>query len=65
MLEIGLGGGYAPLLKHKKVFVDLLLIELSRDFSIMQCNGCHVHRVVFESTWTAAKYRNTTLKTVD
>jgi hypothetical protein len=65
MLEIGLGWGYAPLLEHKEILVDLLLIEFGGDFTIMQRNGRNMHRIVFESTWAAAKYRNTTLKTVD
>ncbi|WP_298357128.1 hypothetical protein [Runella sp.] len=45
--------------------MDLLLIEFGGDFTIMQRNGRNMHGIVFESTWAAAKYRNTTLKTVD
>lgn len=48
MFKIGLGGGDAPLLEHKEILMDLLLIELSGDFAIMQCDGRNVHRIVLE-----------------
>ncbi|RDB07907.1 hypothetical protein [Runella aurantiaca] len=65
MFKIGLGWGYAQLLKHEKIFMDLYAVEIGGDFAIMQRDGRNMHGIVFESTWAAAKYRNTALKTVD
>ncbi len=65
MFEIGLGWCDAPLLEHKEILMDLFAVEFGGDFAIMQRDGRNMHGIVFESTWAAAKYRNTTLKTVD
>ena len=39
MLKVGLGGCYTPMLEHKEILMDLLLIEFGGDFAIMQCYG--------------------------
>ena len=54
MFEVRLGRGYASLLKHVKVLMNLFLVEFGRNFPIMQRDGCNVHRIVLESAWAAA-----------
>lgn len=51
---LGLGGGYAPLLEHKQILMDLFAVELGGDFAIMQRDGRNMHGIVLESARAAA-----------